>query len=103
MPDTNAIRQKLTEIEAEMRRIGYWDIQEPAPEAYENMGAFGVNTMAFAQWLRYVFVPRVEGLLESDGPWPYNSSVGTHAVREFDGVYEASELTTLLCQFDGLF
>ena len=52
--------------------------------------SFGMNTMAFAQWLRYVFVPRVEGLLESDGPWPYNSSVGIHAVREFDGVYEAS-------------
>ena len=103
MPDPSAIRHKVEEIKAEMHRIGYWDIQEPAPEAYENMGAFGMNTMAFAQWLRYVFVPRIEGLLESDGPWPYNSSVGVHAVREFDGVYEAADLASLLCQFDGLF
>lgn len=103
MADTIAIRKKMDEIEAEMRRIGYWDIQEPAPEAYENMGAFGMNTMAFAQWLRYVFAPRIESLLESDGPWPPSSSVGIHAVREFDGSWEATDLGTLLCQFDELF
>lgn len=103
MPDTTAIRKKLDEIEADMRRIGYWDIQEPAPEAYEIMGAFGMNTMAFAQWLRWVFVPRIESLLESGGPWPPSSSVGTHAVRELDGNDEASDLVTLLCQFDDLF
>ena len=103
MTDVAAVRQKLDEIKAEMQRIGYWDVQEPDPEAYENMGAFGMNTMAFAQWLRYVFVPRVEDLLQSDGPWPASSSVGVHAVRELDGCDEASDLVTLLCEFDGLF
>jgi uncharacterized protein YqcC (DUF446 family) len=103
MADVLAIGNGLDKIEAEMRKLGMWDIEEPTPEAYAKMGAFGMNTMAFAQWLRWVFVPRVRGLLESDGPWPPSSAVGTHAVREFDGYSEASELVTLLCRFDDLF
>jgi uncharacterized protein YqcC (DUF446 family) len=104
MADRNAaIRQKLEAIQAEMQRLGAWDVQPPPPEALENMGAFGKKTMAFEQWLRHVFAPRVEGLLESGGPWPESSAVGAHAVREFDGFYEADALTRLLCEFDALF
>lgn len=102
--DRNAeIREKLDAIEAEMRRLGIWEIPAPAPEACGNMGAFGMNTMAYEQWLRHVFVPRVRQTLETGGPWPPSSSVGTQAIRNFDGWHEGSDLIDLLCQFDDLF
>lgn len=97
------IRQGYDAIVAEMKRIGFWDIVEPTPDAYENMGAFGMNTMAFAQWLRYVFIPTIGERLESGGPWPSSSMVGAHAIREFDGQHETGNLVTLLIQFDSLF
>jgi uncharacterized protein YqcC (DUF446 family) len=100
---TESIRHKLAEIEAELAQLGLATIEAPPPEAYENMGAFGINTMAFPQWLVHVFLARVKGLLESDGPWPESSMVGTQAIREFDGWPEASRLTTLLNEFDELF
>jgi len=103
MSKTDQIRIKLDEIIAEMQATGAWEVAAPAPEAYTNMGAFGMNTMALEQWLRYVFIPSVQGRLASNGPWPPSSSVGTHAIRNFDGVNELARLTTLLCEFDHLF
>lgn len=103
MNKAEAIRTKLDEIIAEMQSTGAWDVAAPAPEAYQNMGAFGMNTMALEQWLRYVFIPAVQSKLATNGPWPPSSSVGTHAIRNFDGMNNLARLTTLLCEFDRLF
>ena len=100
---TENIRIQLQGIVAEMKSVGIWDIERPADEAFENMGAFGLNTMALEQWLRWVFIPTIEQRLETGGPWPNSSSVGTVAIRNFDGQHVLSELTTKLCEFDRLF
>lgn len=103
MSHTPTIRTKFDEIVAEMKSEGVWDVQRPEDAAFENMGAFGLNTMAYIQWLRHVFIPAVEARLDTDGPWPSSSAVGTQAIREFDGDDRMARLTTLLCEFDGFF
>jgi uncharacterized protein YqcC (DUF446 family) len=100
---TSAIRSQLEKIISEMHRIGMWEVQKVTTDQLKDMGAFGYNTMAFEQWLRWVFVPRVEALLNEDGPWPKSSDVGIAAIRNFDGQDKASGLVTLLCEFDALF
>jgi uncharacterized protein YqcC (DUF446 family) len=64
--------------------------------------AFAMDTMAFTQWLQFVFLPRVREAAAAN-QFPSSSSVGTQAVREFDGDPSAGDLTNLLCEFDGLF
>lgn len=97
------VEKKLAAIEAEMRRIGMWQA-EPLPEmAYAFQEAFAMDTMAFAQWLQFVFVPRVKSIVAARGEFPSGSSVGTQAIREFDGYDEASHLVSLLGEFDELF
>lgn len=62
--------------------------------------------MAFEQWLRFVFVPRVESLLTSDGPWPRESHVAARAYREWKmhgDVPEVDRLLDHLRAFDALF
>lgn len=103
MPHADQIRAKLDEIVAEMDAIGMSQVVEPPSQAFEEMGAFGSDTMAFSQWLQYVFVPTVRSRLEDGGPWPSLSMVGAQAVREFDGVPEAAHLCSLLSEFDALF
>ena len=46
-------------IEAEMRRIGYWQSEPLRPEQMEFTQAFAMDTMIFAQWMQFVFLPRV--------------------------------------------
>jgi uncharacterized protein YqcC (DUF446 family) len=89
-------------IEAEMRRIGFWQSEPLRPEQLEFTQAFAMDTMAFAQWLQFIFLPRVREAAASN-QFPSGSSVGAQAVREFDGSPEAGDLITLLAEFDALF
>jgi uncharacterized protein YqcC (DUF446 family) len=89
-------------IEHEMRRIGYWQHQPLRPEQMQFKKAFAMDTMAFTQWLQFVFLPRVREAAVSK-QFPSSSSVGTQAVREFDGDDNAGKLTEILAEFDALF
>jgi uncharacterized protein YqcC (DUF446 family) len=89
-------------IEAEIRRIGFWQDEPLRPEQMEFTQAFAMDTMTYAQWLQFIFLPRVREAAAAN-QFPSSSSVGTQAVREFDGSPEAGDLITLLAEFDALF
>lgn len=89
-------------IEAELRRIGYWQSEPLRAEQMEFTQAFAMDTMTFVQWLQFVFLPRVREAAAAN-QFPSGSSVGAQAVREFDGDPNADHLTSLLSEFDALF
>jgi uncharacterized protein YqcC (DUF446 family) len=89
-------------IEAEMRRIGYWQNQPLQSEQMQFRTAFAMDTVTFTQWLQFVFLPHVREAAVMN-QLPSGSSVATQAIREFDGNANAGELVTLLSEFDVLF
>jgi uncharacterized protein YqcC (DUF446 family) len=97
------MRAKADEIEAELRRIGYWQ-QQPLPaEKLQFKRAFGADTMSFPQWLQFVFLPRARDVAAKRSKAPDASTVGAYAVRELDGDPKADQLVSLLSEFDALF
>ena len=93
----------LSEIETEMKRIGYWS-QEPLQEdAYNFQQAFAMDTMTFAQWLQFILFPRVQQIIKEKGDFPSESMTGVQAMREFDGDEKSTQLVALLNEFDDLF
>ncbi|MBK8270360.1 MAG: YqcC family protein [Planctomycetes bacterium] len=86
-----------------MKRTHMWQDRPLPPEAYQFRRAFAIDTMAYSQWLQFIFIPRVREIIAGKGQFPSVSHVGAQAVREFDGMEEAGELVSLLCQFDALF
>ena len=97
------VAHAIDEIEAEIKRIGYWSA-EPLPEAaYQFKAAFAMDTMAFVQWLQFIFITRVRDIIAKREAFPSQSMVGVQAMREFDGDEKASKLVSLLCRFDELF
>lgn len=103
MPDYNTIESKINDIEAEMKRLGYWREEPLPPEMYNFTQAFAMDTMPFSYWLEFIFIPRVRTIISERGQFPSSSMVGTQAIREFDRVDEAADLVTILCEFDALF
>lgn len=103
MPHPQEIRTAIDAVTAQLKAVGYWDCPQPTDDQIENGGAFGLQTMAFVQWLRWIFVPTVEDRLAQGGPWPAESHVASQAVREFDGEYDADPLIEALRDFDRLF
>jgi uncharacterized protein YqcC (DUF446 family) len=103
MPDYESVEQQIGAIEAEMKRIGLWEEQPLEPEQLQFSRAFAGDTMAFHQWLQFVFAPRVHEILATHGTFPSRSQVAAQAVREFDGLDEAANLIRLLSEFDSQF
>lgn len=103
-PGYAVVAAKLDEIEAEMRRIGMWQEQGLRPEQYDFRQAFGMDTMAFDQWLQFVLIPRAREIIAARGSFPPFSEVSAQAAREFDTrPLDTSRLQTLLHEFDRLF
>ena len=100
--DQSEVMRYADLIEAEMRRIGYWQSEPLRPEQMEFTQAFAMDTMIFAQWMQFVFLPRVREAAAAN-QFPSSSSVGAQAVREFDGDPNAEQLVSLLSEFDTLF
>jgi len=106
MPTHQAVEEKLDAIESEMKRVGLWEIEKPAPEMFVDMGAFGTRTMAFEQWLRWVFIDRVRATIDEKGAFPAGSEVAQQAFREWQMWGSADEYDALLerlREFDALF
>lgn len=87
-------------IEQELRVLNAWR-SEPLPEsAYNSEQAFFADTMTFYQWLQFVLLARIRQIIAEKGKFPVQSQVGTYAVRELDGLDEASDLISVLAEFD---
>lgn len=97
-----AAGQKIDQIEVELKNIGYWEDTPLPPQKFENMGAFGMNTMAASQWVQFVLIPRVRSIIEQRGQFPPNSQVAVWGVKNFEDEKE-SKLLGLLSEFDVLF
>jgi uncharacterized protein YqcC (DUF446 family) len=102
-PSYEVVGDRITAIEAEMKRIGWWREEPLPPEMYHFTQAFAMDTMPYAYWLQFIFIPRVHAIIAERGQFPPSSSVGIQAIREFDGQDEAVDLVHLLCEFDALF
>jgi uncharacterized protein YqcC (DUF446 family) len=68
MPSHDEVAGKLDEVEVELKFTQ----------------AFAMDTMPFAYWLQFVFIPRVRSIVEEKGTFPATSMVATQAIREFD-------------------
>lgn len=96
------ILAKTNEIEAELKRLNRWD-EKPLPqEKFENMGAFGSETMSFEQWIQFMLIDRIKEIVKEEDAFPSESNVGVYAIRVFDTDPEAGMLIQLLSELDEL-
>lgn len=99
-----AIRDLLHRIEAEMQRLGLWSTQPPTPEAFASTQPFCYDTMAFEQWLQWVFIARVRALLDQGGELSLRSQIAPLAEMIFEQMpdTDTSRLLALIAEFDAL-
>lgn len=71
----------LSSLENELQQLGWWQQQAPSAEALQSQQPFCVDTLEFAQWLQWVFVPRMQSLLDSG-----------HALPSQCAIYEMAEV-----------
>ena len=89
-------------LEAELKRLGRWRATPLPAAAFENMGAFGENTMTFEQWIQFVLLDRLREIVSERGTFPGGSQLASYAVRAFDDDPDAEPLREILWEIDQL-
>ncbi|QFU02395.1 hypothetical protein FIU83_12180 [Halomonas sp. THAF5a] len=65
----------LRELEATMKAASLWRMERPESPAFDSVQPFCVDTMTLPQWLRFVFIVRLETLVERRAPMPAKCEV----------------------------
>lgn len=97
----------LLEIEKALRALGLWESQPPSPQALASTQPFAVDTLAFHQWLQFIFLPRMSALVESGATLPSNCSIAPMAEEALKGTVTKKDanvapLIAVLRQLDRL-
>jgi len=86
-----------------MRRLGLWTREPPRPEALASRQPFCYDTLAFEQWLQWVFIPRMKRILEQGLELPQDSDIRPLAEEVFSRYSaDTSALLGLIRAFDEL-
>lgn len=64
------LAEALLMLEDELREQALWSALPPPAASLASREPFCVDTLDFAQWLQWLFIPRMTDLIEADGPAP---------------------------------
>ena len=93
----------LIDIEAQLRQLGLWDKIPPSTDALASDQPFCVDTLTLPQWLQFIFLPTMYGLVEQQQPLPGRCGIAPMAEEFFKGSGLAiDELDAALLRMDRL-
>lgn len=97
------LAEQLLLVECELRKLGYWSELPPSPDALASQAPFCVDTLAFEQWLQWIFLPRMKIIVENDLDLPQASGIRPMAeVAYRERLVEVHGLLNVLGEFDRL-
>jgi uncharacterized protein YqcC (DUF446 family) len=100
LPD---LADHLLLIERELRTQGWWSASPPSADALASVEPFCVDSLAFEEWLQWIFLPRMKAIIESGQPLPSVSGIRPMAEMVYSAnLGKARGLLVLLGEFDGL-
>ncbi|XQU09758.1 YqcC family protein [Halomonas sp. LY9] len=69
------LQTALLELEAAMKAADLWRTPTPEAAAFASQQPFCIDTMSLPQWVRYVFVARLNALIDADAALPAKCDV----------------------------
>jgi uncharacterized protein YqcC (DUF446 family) len=100
----NLLAQRLFELEAQMRQLNIWEAERPPQRALASTQPFAVDTLNFNQWLQFIFIEKMEVLLQQGLPLPETCGLLPIAEEAFKPLgAEALPLLQTINHIDDLF
>ncbi|MCP1317807.1 YqcC family protein [Halomonas sp. 707B3] len=69
------LQTALLELEAAMKAANLWRTPTPDAAAFASQQPFCIDTMSLPQWVRYVFVARLNALIDAGAAMPAKCEV----------------------------
>lgn len=96
------VAEHLLEIEAELRRLAFWEEHPPSRATLTSPLPFCHDTLKLTQWLQFVFLVRMKALIEKGAPLPTECEIAPYAEEYFRAAEETERLQEILADIDRL-
>lgn len=96
------IAELLFQVEVQLRQLNYWQDAFPPAEALSSELPFSCDTLAFHQWLQFIFLPRMHTLIECTAPLPTICAIAPYAEEYFKHDANVQTLLAHLAEIDTL-
>lgn len=91
----------LIDLEAQLRQLNLWSRELPSEQALASTEPFCIDTLSFPEWLQFVFIERINLLIEQDLPLPTNCQIAPMGEEYFRGTgLMISDLQKVLTALD---
>ncbi|WP_067707536.1 MULTISPECIES: YqcC family protein [unclassified Erwinia] len=98
------VQDCLIAITQVLQDAGLWQSCAPTTTAFESQEPFCVDTMTPEQWLQWVFLPRMQALLDSQSPLPEKLAIAPYYEMALEGAVPArAKLLHALNELDSHF
>ncbi len=98
------VRHALLNIEQELRRGLFWQSSPPDASAFTSTEPFCLDTLRAEQWLQWVFLPRLNAMLDGALPLPQSLALAPYFEEALEGNADAiAPLLSALSALDALF
>ncbi|MEL0622387.1 YqcC family protein [Marinomonas arenicola] len=93
------LADRLMDLEMVLRECGAWECEPPSEEALASVTPFCIDTMSFAQWLRFVMMARFKQMLEEGATLPTRCHISPMAADAFS-TYPAHHVANIVAALD---
>ncbi|GHB76640.1 hypothetical protein GCM10008107_27720 [Psychrosphaera saromensis] len=91
----------LIQLEQDLKQLELWSEQTPTIEQLSSVQPFAVDTLAFEQWLQFIFIPKMSYLVNAQTALPKNMAILPMAEESFKH-QQVTPLLTTITQLDQL-
>ncbi|UJF21151.1 YqcC family protein [Shewanella sp. OMA3-2] len=92
----------LVKLELQLKLTGLWSPSVPSSIALASKAPFACDTLAFEQWLQFIFIPKMQQLIDMRSPLPDQMAIAPMAQQVWQTKPEKQDVIVLLEQFDQL-
>ncbi|MFM2589177.1 YqcC family protein [Vibrio sp. TBV020] len=90
----------LDALEGELRNLGQWQETSPNDQALTSQEPFAIDTLAPQEWLQWIFIARMRGLLTTNQPIPVGFSMAPYFEENWKEQPSMTTLVNLIQQVD---
>ncbi|MDF7669640.1 YqcC family protein [Orbaceae bacterium ESL0721] len=96
------MQQQLALIKQEMQKINLWQGTPPTEEAFRSEQPFALDSMQADEWLQWIFIPKMEALIDAKSSLPRNFALFPYFEEAFKDYQEREFLLNLIKELDQL-
>ncbi|WP_111977333.1 YqcC family protein [Algibacillus agarilyticus] len=67
---SHKLQTLLLQLEKSMLQAGAWQIERPNQQAMQSQLPFCIDTLTFSQWLQFVFIEKMQNMINANQPLP---------------------------------